>query len=115
VKKRLPLLLFAAVGLWVWQGGAGFFPSERQLSWRYPGDYGSIRRAELQLWDGDTLLKREELSYPQGVTLEPTRPLALKAGTYGSKVLIWRADGGAPEVREATLQVDGQSAFTIGP
>lgn len=111
--KRLPLLLFALLGIWLWQGGAGFFPTERELTWRLWGEYGQIRKVELQLWQGDSLVKREELSYPTGVTFEPTQKVPLSPGQYAAKVFIWRAAAAQPESKSGTITVSTERAQLV--
>lgn len=83
MKKRLPLLIVLGGGLLLWKTGAfGFFPTERTLIWRLPVSYGDVRRLELQVWEGDALVKREEQTYAAGLTFEPTFKVPLASGTH---------------------------------
>lgn len=114
MKKRLPLVLVALAGVFFWRGGFGLLPVERTITWRLWGDFASIRRVELQLYDGEELLKREQLELPSGAGFEPTSSLALRKGEYRGIVMVWRADAGTPEVHEEKLRLDETSgAFTV--
>lgn len=115
MKKRLPLVLVALLGVFFWRGGFGLLPVERQITWKLWGDFGSIRRVEVQLYDGEELLKREQLELPGGAGFEPTSKLPLRKGTYRGLVMVWRADAGSPEVREEQLQVDAETAVLTVP
>ena len=114
MKKRLPLVLLAIAGVFLWRGGFGLLPVERTLTWKLWGDFATIRRVELQLYQGDALLKREQLELPGGLTFEPTSKLTLRQGDYRGLLMLWRADAGSPEVREEKIAIDeGSGAFTV--
>ena len=68
---RLPFLLVAAVGIFFWQGGLGLFPAERELIWRVPGPYSTVRKVEVQVYDGDELLKREDALFIESDDSKP--------------------------------------------
>ncbi|MFZ5440870.1 MAG: hypothetical protein ACOZQL_12745 [Myxococcota bacterium] len=83
MKKRLPLLIALGVGAVLWKtGGFGFFPTERTLVWRFPGSYGEVRRVELQVWEGETLIKRSESTWAAGLVGEPTLSVPLTKGPH---------------------------------
>jgi hypothetical protein len=111
--RRLPILGVVAVGLWLWQGGAGFVAVPHDLIWKIPGSYGSIRRLEVQLWDGERLLTRTELQTPQGLTMDPQKTLTLPRGTYRSEVLIWREGAQQPEVSRFNVEVGSETTVLI--
>jgi hypothetical protein len=113
--KRAPLLLLLLGVLFVWQGGFGLWPVERTLTWRLWGDYGSIRRVDVQLYDGDVLLTRADLSFPNGVMYEPTMKVALKKGRYPAKVLVWRAGAENPEIRSIEVVADATTTALTAP
>ena len=115
MKKRLPLLLVLLAGVFLWRGGFGLLPIEREITWRLWGDFASIRRVEVQLYDGEELLKREQLELPNGAGFEPTSRVPLKKGTYRGLVMVWRADGGAPEVHDERVQIDASSPVVTVP
>lgn len=92
---RLVLVAVAAGGLFLWKGGLGLVAVEREIVWQVPVPYGQVRRAELQLYDGATLLGRRELSLPQGLPADPSMRLALPSGRYQGRALVWlEGDGG---------------------
>jgi hypothetical protein len=113
--RMLPVVLVALLGAYLWRGGFGLLPVERELTFRLWGDFAAIRRVETQLYDGETLLERSQLETANGATFEPTVKLALKKGTYRGLVMIWRADAGTPEVREEKLVVDEDSPSLTVP
>jgi hypothetical protein len=104
--KRLPLILFVMVGVWLWRGGAGLFAIERELVWQLPGDLSTIRAVEIQVWDGNDLLKREELSFPAGVKMDVVQKLPLRAGSYQAKVFISRDGSATSEPFHRELRVE---------
>ncbi|MBL8950983.1 MAG: hypothetical protein JNK82_09420 [Myxococcaceae bacterium] len=109
------MILAALAGLFLWRGGLGLFPVEREITWHLWGDFATIRQIEVQLYDGDQLLKREQLSTPTGAGFEPTSKLQLKEGDYRGLVMIWRADAGAAEVHEHVVHVDDTSGTVTVP
>ncbi len=111
--RRLPLLAVVALGLWLWQGGAGVVPVQHTLIWKVPGSYASIRKVETQLWDGDHLLVRAELQTPKGLTLDPERTLTIARGRYRSELLVWREGSNQPEVSRVPVEIDSDVTVTI--
>jgi hypothetical protein len=112
--RMLPVVLFALLGAYLWRGGFGLLPVERTITWRLWGDFASIRRVDVQLYQGDELLEHVQLETQRGATFEPTTRLALRKGTYRGLVMIWRDTGGAPEVHDEKLMVDEDSpALTV--
>ncbi len=116
-RKIGPLLLlgFAALGAFLWKGGFDLLPTERALVWKVPGEAASIRRLELQLYRGDTLLKREELSMPGGLTMEPTQKVVLGRGKYRARVLTWREGVAEPSAATAELEVTDVETVVVAP
>ena len=103
--KRLPIVVFAVAGLWLWKGGGGVFPTSRELVWQLPGELSSIRAVEIQVWEGGALLKREELSFPAGVSMDVVQRLPLKTGTYQARVFVRREGQAAPEAIARELRL----------
>ncbi len=110
---RLPIIAVVILGWWFWQGGGGFLPKEREFVWRLPGEYGSIRKVELQVWDGDTLLKREELQTPKGLMTDPTQKLAVGGGMIKAEALVWREGKEQPEVFKMQRRLSDESLVVI--
>jgi hypothetical protein len=98
VKRRLYLLAVLGLGAVLWKGGFGFLATERSLSWRLPVRHGEVRRLDLQLWAGQTLLKREELETPGGLTAEPVSRLGLERGQHRAVATLWLASAPRPVV-----------------
>lgn len=91
-------------GLWLWKGGGGLFPTGRELVWQLPDERASIREVEIQLWDGEALLKRESRLYGAGEAQDIVQKVPLRAGEYQARVFI-RRDGRAPQSLARTLSV----------
>ena len=107
--RRLPFLLLAGVGLWLWQGTSG---TQRELVWELEGaGWSAVRALEFQVQapDGD-LLKREERFYPQGPERELRLEVQLPAGRYPTLVLARTAPGAPVIPLRVTLEV-GDGAY----
>jgi hypothetical protein len=111
----LVLIAFALFGAFLWKGGFDLLPAERSISWKIPGDFASIRKVELQLYRGDTLLKREELSTPTGLTLEPTQKIVLERGKYRAQLLVWRDGATSPASASAVFEVADDDVLVVAP
>lgn len=100
MKKRLPFFAFLAVGLVLWRGGFGFLATDRTLTWRFPVSYSEVRRLDLQVWEGEALLKRQELVLPNGLSHEPSFRLPMARGTHRAIGQAWLSDGGQPAFQQ---------------
>ena len=107
------LLVLAGLGAFLWKGGLGLLPTERVLAWKVRGEFATIRRVELQLYDGETLIQREELNTPSGLTLEPTQKMVLRRGKYRARLLVWRDRSPEPEAVATEVEVGEAGAVTI--
>jgi hypothetical protein len=112
VKRVWPLLVAFAIAAIAWQ--VGWWPVERTITWKLWGEYAKIRRVEVQLYEGDTLLKSEELLFPEGATFDPSSRLHLSRGNYETRVMIWRG-ADAPEVHSGHLEIDATSTELLVP
>lgn len=113
--KRLPFLAVAALGIYLWQ--SDLFPQDRELVWRLPVDAPPLQRLEIQIWSGETLLKREEF-FPGGAVSEIKQTLPLRRGTYRVEAFAYvlRQDRAAaveatPEQWTTTLEVRGDQSY----
>lgn len=106
--RRLPLLLLAVGGLWLWQNTGG---NRREIVWRLEGaGWSAVKGLEFQVHDGDgSLLKREERFFARGPPGEVRLEVQLPPGAYPTLVLARTGpDDGLVPVR-VTLQVrDGE-------
>jgi len=96
VKRRWPLLLMAVLGVLLWRGGFGVLPMERELVWQLPVSYAEVRAVDLQVWDGETLLKRERRRFEHGVSEELRTTVPLVRGTKRFLAAVELVDGGTP-------------------
>lgn len=98
--KRLPILIVAAAGFWLWD--ATKVP-ERELVWHLEGPgWSRVQSLELQiLGEGDALLKREERFFPGGAPGDVTVPLALRSGSYRVRFFLRTPEGELPPRVEA--------------
>lgn len=111
MKRFLPLVLVLGGGLLLWTTGLfGVFPTDRSVVWRFPLSYREVRAVDLQLWDGETLLKHEEQRYPAGLTEEPTMKIALARGRHRAIARIELANG---EVRGFQRELEAGSDETL--
>lgn len=100
--RRLPILVVAAVGIWLWRAGN----AEREIYWRLPPDRASISQLEIQLRSEDgTLVKREAFS---GARLsqsdEITQKISAPDGTYDAIIVIDR-EGGEQRIERRQIEV----------
>lgn len=110
--KRLPFIVVGVLGIWLWQGGGDLVPVERQVVWKVPGAYASVRRVQAELWRGEELLTRIEIEAPQGLTLDPQKALPLKQGRYRSQLRVWRQGAPEPELESRNVEV-GEAATVV--
>jgi hypothetical protein len=101
--RRLLLLLLVAPALWLWS--SGHVPRTRTLVWQPEGDFARIRRVDLQVWEDGALLKREQISFPNGVSGPIEQKVMLGAGTYEA---VFSID------RDAGESAHGKRAFEVG-
>ena len=113
MKKRIPFLIAAAVGFFLWQGGFGFLAIDRTLVWRLPVSHADIRKVDLQVWDGDKLLVREEKFVRDGLQSEPNTSVALRAGRYRSIASVWTLDASVPRIFEREFDAENRSTIVL--
>lgn len=113
MKRRLPFLILLGIGFVLWRSGFGFLASERQLTWRFPVQYGAIRKLELQVWDADALLKREEQTLPAGLTAEPTTRVPLKRGPHRAVASLWLEGTPAPQNFQADFDPEAKESLVL--
>jgi hypothetical protein len=102
--KRLPLLVMAAVGVWIWQATA---TPERELVWRLDGSgWSAVRGLDFQVTGEDgKILKREERFFSTAPPPEVTLKVALPEGSYRTLIFVKEAGGAtrAPLVEPLTI------------
>jgi hypothetical protein len=113
VKRRLPFLVMLGLGFLLWRGGFGWLAIERQLTWRLPVPYGDVRRLELQVWDGDTLVQRQEQVTPGGLLAEPRSSLPMTRGAHRAVASVSLADAGAPLTFQADFDPGAEAAVVL--
>lgn len=105
--KRLPLLLLAALGFWLWRTTSA---PERELRLQLEGPGWSTARAlDLQVLDGEgNILKREERFFSSGPPPELAFPLDLPEGDWRARFFV-KLEGREARVRlEESLRVGEQ-------
>lgn len=86
--KRLPLLLLAALGFWLWRTTE---TPERELRLQFDGPGWSDARAlDLQVLepDSESIIKREERFYRMGPPAEEAFGLDLPQGTWRVRLFV---------------------------
>lgn len=92
--KRLPLLVMAGLGVWLWQVTG---PPERELVWRLDGSsWTAVRAMDFQVTapDGKILKRVERFFDDKGPPPEVTLKVDLPEGSY--RVLIFVKEEGRP-------------------
>ncbi|MFT3708366.1 MAG: hypothetical protein QM817_12000 [Archangium sp.] len=98
MKRRLPFLIAAGLGLLLWKTGVfGLMASERNVTWRFPVSYRDVRWVELQLWDGDSLLSQQERTV-EGLNTEPEQKISLSRGSHRAIARVLLAGQNEPLV-----------------
>ena len=93
LRRRLPLLLVLGLGFLVWKNGFGVLATERQVEWRVPVPYADIRSVDLQLWRNESLLKREERRFDDGVSTALVNSVSLTRGEHRAVAIVGLKDG----------------------
>jgi hypothetical protein len=85
--KRLPLLILAGFGLWLWQHTG---KPEHELRLQFDGTgWGVARALDLQVVDDEgKVLKREERFYTSGPPPEETFALDVPEGTWRVRIFV---------------------------
>lgn len=105
--RRVPLLLLVLAGAFLWR--SALFPQPRTLVWELPSA-AAVRRAEVQLWKGPSLMARAEWpNHPQGPLLEQ---LQLRQGTYRALTFLEMADGGTEQYAQ-TVQLGREETLRL--
>ena len=114
LRKLIPMALMLGVGLLIWRSGMfGFLPTDRTLVWRFPVPYGEVRKLELQVWDAEELLKREEFASPGGLVGEPSFKVPLSAGVHRAIANVWLRDASAPIGFQREFDPGTQEAIVV--
>lgn len=114
-KRRLPLVIALLAGTFVWKGAFGLFATSRDVTWRLAVPYADVRRVELQVWRDEALLRREERSFPHGVSQELTQAMVLRGGPHRAIALVWLGDAGEPRVFRRDFDPGASEALVIEP
>lgn len=115
LRRRLPLVIALIVGTIVWKGGFGFFATSRDVTWRINVPYGDVRRVELQVWRDETLLRREERSFPSGVSEELKQQIVLRSGPHRAIAMVWLKEAADPRVFQKAFDPGGAESLVIEP
>ena len=104
--KRLPLLVLAALGVWLWQSTS---TPERELVWQLDGSgWSAVRGLDFQVTGLDgKIIKREERFFSTAPPPEVTLKVELPEGSY--RALIFVKEEGKP-TRPPLVE-----PLTIGP
>ena len=112
--KRLPLLVMAGLGIWLWQVTG---TPERELVWQLDGSsWRAVRAMDFQVTASDgRIVKREELFFDdKGPPSEVTLKVDLEEGAY--RALIFVKEEGRPTrpplVEPLTI---GQEQYVLRP
>ncbi|WP_371876594.1 hypothetical protein, partial [Pyxidicoccus fallax] len=109
--KRLPVLLLAALGFWLWRT-TGTPERELRLQFEGPG-WSAVRAMDLQVLDEEgKVLKREERFFASGPPPEVTVEVDLPEGTWRTWLFV-KLEGREERVRlDESLQV-GEDRYIV--
>lgn len=108
LRKRLPILIVVALGLWLWR--SPLFPQPRTFIWDRPLGR-QVTAAEVQIWRGDSLLARAE--WPDATRGTLSQELTLRPGLL--RILTSaRLDDGSRRQAEQELTL-GSEAVVHAP
>jgi hypothetical protein len=88
LRKRLPILVVVALGLWLWK--SSLFPQPRTFIWDRPLGL-PVASAEVQLWREDRLLARAE--WPDATRGTLSQELTLRPGPLHVLSFVRLGDG----------------------
>ncbi len=108
LRKRLPFLIVAGLGLLLWR--APFLPQERLLVFQLPTSWSEATRVDLQLYDAEgALLLRQERSFKDGAPRELSEKLSLRRGEYRALLFAQLPQG--EKRAEAPLRLGGEETL----
>ncbi len=109
--KRLPVLLLAALGFWLWRTTD---TPERELRLQFDGpEWSTARALDLQVLNEDgTLLKREERFYTSGPPPEETFKVDLPEGSWRTRVFV-KVEGRPERVRLDEVLEVGEDVYIV--
>jgi hypothetical protein len=112
--KRVPVVVVAALGIWLWRGGGGRVPTERTVSFRF-GAGPTPARVDVQLYDAEGHLLAQQERAPRAGEALPELSLTVQArpGMLQARVFRWRAGDGAPVPLRMDVPVTGTEAAVV--
>ncbi len=112
MKRRWPLLLVAVLGVVLWRTSYfGFAPSERTVQFELPVSYREVQGLELQVWDGERLVRRTRTELSQGLTREAASVrVPLRDGTFRAAAVVTLRGAGAPVTFQRDFEASGEAA-----
>lgn len=112
--RRMPLLIAAAVGLWLLSGPR---PQETVLVYRLDGRAEALSSLEVQLLElpDAELVRRTEFRFDPSrpAPRELNHPLSLEPGAYRVEARFHYGDAEAPQRLERSLSFDGEERIVI--
>lgn len=109
--RRLPLLLLAALGFWLWQHTG---TPERELRLQFDGPGWSTARAlDVQVLDAEgKVLKREERFFASGAPPEVSVEVDLPEGVWRARLFV-KLEGREERVRLDESLVVGEERYIV--
>lgn len=112
--RRLPILLVAALGIWLWSGAAGLVPTDRTVSFRFAAG-APVTRVDVQLYDAEGhLLAQQDRALRAG---EPLPEISLKVqarpGMLQARLFRWRSPGTPSEGLLVDVPLAGAEASVM--
>ena len=109
--KRLPLLLLAALGFWLWNNTG---TPERELRLQFDGpEWSAARALDLQVVDAEgKVFKREERFFTSGAPPEMTVEVDLPEGVWQARLFV-KLEGRETRVRLDESLVVGEERHIV--
>lgn len=109
LRMRLPLLLVAALGLWLWR--SDLFSQPRELVFLLPSP---VAHADVQLYaEGGELVAREERTFPPGGAASIVRmEISLRHGRYLARAFV-RGESGAERALSREVEIGSEKVNEV--
>ncbi|MBL9037566.1 MAG: hypothetical protein JNG84_03520 [Archangium sp.] len=97
--RRLAVVVVLGAAALGWRGAFGLFATDRRVEWRLALPASDVRAVDLQVWRGESLIRREERQLPRGLTESLVWTVPLQRGDHQALALVTVREGAARTLR----------------